>query len=276
MVKMIIPSLIVRERPGIISLSLRSQNFDYSNISHDQNKEEKPKITEKDIKKSISTSSNISNLTSSKGESNSNSKSTINQSSKSKSLSSLSSSTQPKKKTGKSKRILKKKTIPNIAIPVASPEAMSSLSASRKTVTWSEPYSDQRENIEAEHERKRKELFENHKKYPSYLKDKDPHKESIERLEKIVTEQNVLVKSLESGLSGSSQGSKYHKTYEELEREIESIKDMLTEKEDKYRSGNNRDESLISDLSYSSDEPKKEENSFEDWLSPRFPEDRRA
>ncbi|CAG9314477.1 unnamed protein product [Blepharisma stoltei] len=286
-IKMVIPQLIVRERPGITTLSLRSQTVPANYFSNDEIVEEEPKSKTIEVSmptaKNLSTSQNSSSLRSS-----SNNKSRSSLSKTSKSNSQLSSSSRQekssliptKKRPKKSKKAILKKTekeVPSIAIPEASPDNPSSLSASasRKTVTWSEPYSDNRDTIKEEYEEKRKQLFENHKKYPSYFKEKDPHKDSIEKLEKIISEQNTLVKSLDSGLSASSQSSKYQKTYEELEKEIESIKELLNEREEKFKSSssyNSKEEEEISDLSYSSDEPRKEE--FEDWLSPRFPEDK--
>jgi hypothetical protein len=61
----------------------------------------------------------------------------------------------------------------------------------------------------------------------------------------------------------SSQGSKYQKTYEELEKEINSIKEMLNEDNPK---GNDEENESI-EYSYSSDEAKIEEDK---WMKPRF------
>jgi len=59
------------------------------------------------------------------------------------------------------------------------------------------------------------------------------------------------------------------KTYEDLEREIESIKDMLGERTELQGSG---EEGSGSALSYSSDEGEEGEEEAEEWMSPRFTE----
>ena len=83
-----------------------------------------------------------------------------------------------------------------------------------------------------QHEAKRKEHLEKFKyQYPSYLKEKEAktHQESLSQLEKIVEEEKELLHEKGIYTPNSSQGSKYQKTYQELEQEIKNIKDMLEE-----------------------------------------------
>lgn len=90
-----------------------------------------------------------------------------------------------------------------------------------------------------------------------------PHpEESIRQLEEMVAEQHRYL--VEHGYLSpqSSMTASRQKTYEDLEREIESIKDMLGEREQPG-------EESGSALSYSSDEGEEE---GEEWMSPRFTE----
>ena len=94
--------------------------------------------------------------------------------------------------------------------------------------------------------------------------------ESIRQLEEMVAEQHrYLVEHGYLSPQSSTMTASRQKTYEDLEREIESIKDMLGERTELQGSG---EEGSGSALSYSSDEGEEGEEEAEEWMSPRFTE----
>lgn len=170
------------------------------------------------------------------------------------------------KKSGKGKKkvktILKKKT------SETKEENISNSSASeKKTVTWEEVGND--DEITKEHEAKRKEHLERYKyQVPSYLKDKEKdlnnHEERLNELEKIVEEEKEFLNEKGIYTPGSSQASKYQKTYDELEKEIKSIKDMLSEDNRKQSDPKEHDEKSDDDKQEVYEDDEEEEDYYEE------------
>lgn len=95
--------------------------------------------------------------------------------------------------------------------------------------------------------------------------------ESIRQLEEMVAEQHrYLVDHGYLSPQSSSLAASKQKTYEDLEREIDNIKEMLGEGREQRGSA---EEESGSQLTYSSDEGEEEaEEEGEEWMSPRFTE----
>jgi hypothetical protein len=174
-----------------------------------------------------------------------------------------------------------KKKVKTILKKNQSEDTNLSSNSEKKTVTWEED----EKNLQREHEEKRKMHLDKFKyQCPSYLREKDS--ETLNRLEKIVEEEKELLKEKGIVTPESSQGSKYKKTYEELEREIKNIREMLSEDREKpnsvegeeededyeereisdYDEASESHENASIDYNYSSDDCKDDK----EWMKPRF------
>lgn len=189
----------------------------------------------------------------------------------------------PAKKSGKTSKTLKKKVkkMKTILKKSNSDDVDESSNSEKKTVTWEEDEN----NIMKEHEAKRKMHLDKYKyQCPSYLKEKETNAEKLGRLEKIVEEEREVLKDKGIVTPDSSQGSKYKKTYEELEKEIQNIREMLSEDVERQEEVVDEDyeEAEISeyendeqdsdereqdvDYCYSSDDCKEDKA----WMKPKF------
>lgn len=265
----IIPGLIVRERPGISYKPIKETSFNSTGFEHFvpdakgsennydsiDNTVEKPKSFKKKIEKSP-----IRVPTAQTSKSKPDPKTLEDSPKKTLKIPSKKIS----KKSKKIKTILRKKPVSN------NEDYFNTSMSDRKTVTWDESGKQEKdEEVMRQHETKRKEHLEKYKyQYPSYLKEKDSkiHQDSLSQLEKIVEEEKEFLHDKGIYTPGSSQASKYQKTYEELEKEIRNIKEMLNE-DQKEKNNESDEENESIDYSYSSD---KAENDDDKWMKPRF------
>ena len=292
----IIPNLIIRQRPGISYQPIKetpyfSVNSEPSFI--EEQEQEKPSI------KSLptpGTQQKVVRIPSSNSKALQKSSENISvtlkpQASKPKSPKKI-STLKPGKVSNLPKKKLGKKRVKTILKKSNSEEVDLSSNSERKTVTWEED----EKAIKTEHEAKRKQNLDKYKyQVPSYLKDKETNAETLGRLERIVEEEKELLRDKGIITPESSQGSKYKKTYEELEKEIQNIREMLSdeggvnkgegeeeegegegEEDEDYeeaeiseyeeRESEEHEEGASIDYCYSSDDCKEDKA----WMKPRF------
>ena len=292
----IIPQLIVRQRPGISYKPLKESNYTSPSIEFSE-----PKIismpNQKEITPIISVETKKKNQTLRKAES-LNNKKTIKMNKESSGIKNSTIDRNPIQSKPKSKKNTRSKKIKTILRKKSEPqneEISISSQSERKTVTWDELGN--ADQIMKDHEIKRKEHLDKFKyQYPSYLKEKETknHQDSLNKLEKIVEEEKEFLHDKGIYTPGSSEASKYQKTYEELEQEIKNIKEMLEEDNNKKNTENKIDdyeyeegeegeregeregeeeeeeeeeENASIEYSYSSDEAKIDDDK---WMKPRF------
>lgn len=282
----IIPNLIIRQRPGISYQPIRETPYFSVNSEPSLVEDEKPSV------KSLPTPGQQQKIVRIPSSNSKNPEETSEKMSitvkpqnfnlkNPKKISTLKPgkfSKLPKKKQGKKrvKTILKKSN---------SEEVDLSSNSEKKTVTWEED----EKAIKTEHEAKRKQNLDKYKyQVPSYLKDKEKESnaETLGRLERIVEEEKELLRDKGIITPESSQGSKYKKTYEELEKEIQNIREMLSDEgvnkgeeededyeeaeiseyEDEERESGEQEEGGSIDYCYSSDDCKEDKA----WMKPRF------
>lgn len=286
----IIPNMIVRQRPGISYQPIRETSYISVNSEPSLIDEEKvsvksaptPGIQKQVIRIPSSLNKKLPNSGDNKEITVKNEEFLIKPSEKTQKINA--GKKLPVNKTLKISKTLKKKgkkKVKTILKKSNSDEIDESSNSEKKTVTWEEDEN----NIMKEHEAKRKMHLDKYKyQCPSYLKEKETNAEKLGRLEKIVEEEREVLKDKGIVTPDSSQGSKYKKTYEELEKEIQNIREMLSEDaerqeevvdedyEDAEISGYENDEQDSDeheqdiDYCYSSDDCKEDKT----WMKPRF------
>ena len=297
----LIPDMIVRQRPGIVYQPIKETScYSYSMSQESSVLDEDKKSNSDDLQpgqmqKAVfkiqgNPTKQTENLT--QGKKQGVKKVTIKQrsskespkaSSIDKTLKNPEKFARPTQPIQSSKKKYKKK-VKTILKKNKSEESNLSSNSEKKTVTWEED----EKNLQKEHDEKRTLHLDKFKyQVPSYLKEKDSNSETLNRLEKIVEEEKELLRDKGILTPESSSGSKYNKTYEELEKEIKNIREMLSEdqnqsksKEDQeYESDEDYEEREISDYdesenhenasidyNYSSDDCKDDK----EWMKPRF------